>query len=66
VVNGYASWLGWQGYLMGLFGGKDGTWAYANLGVVVALVIGFAGTWIFRRTAVRAQEDRPASVLVES
>lgn len=66
VVNTYANWLSWQGYFMGLIGGKDGMWAYANLGVVLALVIGFIATWIFRLRAVRAQETLPARVLEET
>ena len=39
VTNTYAGWLDWQGYLLGPFGlgGKDGAWAFANLGVLVAL-----------------------------
>ena len=43
VTNSLASWLTWQGYLLGPFGlgGKTGAWAFANLGVLVALVIGF-------------------------
>src|SRR5699024_6653292 len=32
VVNTYAPWLEWQGYLMGLIGGKEGDWAWANIG----------------------------------
>jgi len=61
VNNGFASWLTWQGYLLGPFGlgGKDGAWAFANLGVLVALVLGFAATWAFGRAAVRAQEAVP-------
>jgi nucleobase:cation symporter-1, NCS1 family len=45
VTNTYASWLSWQGYLLGPFGlgGKDGAWAFANLGVLVALVLGAIG-----------------------
>jgi purine-cytosine permease-like protein len=53
VVNTYASWLGWQGYL--LFGLRD-TWGGANLGVLVALVIGFVGYLIGGRGTVRRQE----------
>src|SRR5215813_1479107 len=36
VTNASASWLTWQGYLLGPFGlgGKDGAWAFANLGVL--------------------------------
>src|SRR5262252_10559506 len=58
VTNGLASWLTWQGYLLGPFGlgGKTGAWAFANLGVLVALVLGFVGQWLYGRSAVRAQE----------
>jgi nucleobase:cation symporter-1, NCS1 family len=62
VTNTAASWLTWQGYLLGPFGlgGKTGAWAYANLGVLLALVLGFAATIAFGRSAVRAQESAPA------
>ncbi|MET9273914.1 cytosine permease [Kribbella sp. NPDC003557] len=58
VTNTLASWLTWQGYLLGAFGlgGKDGAWAYANLGVLVALVLGFVVQWFGGRPAVRRQE----------
>src|SRR5499427_8558095 len=61
VTNLNASWLTWQGYLLGPFGlgGKDGAWAFANLGVLVALVVGFVVTWAFGRSTVRAQEAVP-------
>jgi purine-cytosine permease-like protein len=61
VTNGLASWLTWQGYLLGPvgLGGKTGAWAFANLGVLVALAIGFVVTLIFSRPAVRAQESAP-------
>jgi purine-cytosine permease-like protein len=61
VTNGLASWLTWQGYLLGPFGlgGKTGAWAFANLGVLVALVLGFVAQWIYGRSAVRAQEGAP-------
>jgi purine-cytosine permease-like protein len=57
VTNSYASWLTWQGYLLGPFGlgGVKGDWAGANLGVIVALLIGFVGT-LFSARAVRRQE----------
>ena len=63
VVNTYASWLSWQGFLLGPFGlgGKTGTWEYANLGVIVALVIGFAGWLALGRAAVRRQEAAPVT-----
>jgi nucleobase:cation symporter-1, NCS1 family len=62
VTNTAASWLKWQGYLLGPFGlgGKSGAWAFANLGVLVALVLGFAVTLAFGRSAVRAEESAPA------
>jgi purine-cytosine permease-like protein len=61
VVNTYASWLSWQGYLLRAFGlgGKTGTWAYANLGVIVALAIGFVGWYLLGRAPVRRQEAAP-------
>jgi NCS1 family nucleobase:cation symporter-1 len=61
VTNSAASWLSWQGYLLGPLGlgGKAGAWAFANLGVLAALVIGFAVTWPLRRATVRAQEALP-------
>ena len=58
VTNTAASWLSWQGYLLGPLGGVQGDWAYANLGVLVALVIGFLGTLLFGRSAIRRQEQR--------
>ncbi|MGD0684620.1 MAG: cytosine permease [Streptosporangiaceae bacterium] len=59
VTNTAASWLSWQGYLLGPvgLGGKAGAWAFANLGVLVALVIGLAATLAFGQPAVRAQES---------
>ena len=48
VTNTYASWLSWQGYFMGAIGGKSGQWAYANLGVLFALIIGFVGRKLIR------------------
>jgi len=61
VTNAFASWLTWQGYLLGPFGlgGKTGAWAFANLGVLVALALGFVATLAFGRATVRAQEAVP-------
>jgi nucleobase:cation symporter-1, NCS1 family len=42
-------------------GGREGSWAYANLGVLAALVIGFLGTLLLARRTVRAQEGQPLS-----
>lgn len=54
VTNAGASWLTWQGYLLGPFGlgGRTGPWAFANLGVLAALALGFA--------AAPARPGRPA------
>jgi NCS1 family nucleobase:cation symporter-1 len=56
VTNTAAEWLSWQGYLLGPLGlgGKDGPWAYAGLGVLLALVIGLGGTLAQRSSASRA------------
>lgn len=63
VINTFAqdaSWNNWQGFLLGPLGlgGKDGTWAYANLGVIAALVLGFVITLVLRRGTVARQEGR--------
>lgn len=63
VTNSTAHWLQWQGYLLdplGL-GGRTGAWAYANLGVLAALALGFLGTLPLRRAPVRTQETGPPS-----
>ncbi len=61
VTNASASWLTWQGYLLAPFGlgGKTGAWAYANLGVLAALLIGFAAVALFGRGTIRTQEAAP-------
>lgn len=56
VTNSLASWLSWQGYFMGAIGGKNGAWAGANVGVIVALVIGFVGHILLSRTGIKKQE----------
>ncbi|UQX89782.1 cytosine permease [Jatrophihabitans telluris] len=41
VTNTAAGWLNWQGYLLRFgLGGKQGDWAFAGIGVLVALLIG--------------------------
>jgi len=55
VTNGFASWLSWQGYFLGLLGGKEGDWAFANLGVFFALVIGFFGYFLLSRKNIARQ-----------
>jgi len=60
VVQPYgAKGLGWLGYLfdpLGFSDGKASVWAGANLGVPLALVIGFVGYLLVGTSRVRAQE----------
>ena len=56
VTNPFASWLSWQGYFLDVFGGKEGQWAGANLGVAFALAIGFIGHFFIGRRKIRQQE----------
>ena len=57
VTNTFASWLSWQGYFLGTIGGKTGPWAFANVGVIFALLIGFFGHIALSRKAIRKQES---------
>jgi purine-cytosine permease-like protein len=58
LVSGYSDKFTWQGYLFRFgFGGKDGSWAYTGLGVLVALAVGFIVPTLLSRNAVRAQEQ---------
>jgi len=71
VVNNFAAdaaWNNWQGFLIEPLGlgtyvddpaGPywEGPWAYANLGVLLALVLGFGVTYLARRARVRHQEE---------
>ena len=57
VTNTFASWLSWQGYFLGLIGGKEGPWAFANVGVVFALLIGFFGHIILASNIIVKQES---------
>ena len=58
VTNGSAKWLTWQGYLLDPFGlgGKQANWAFANLGVLFALVVSFIVQLVAGRRTVQAQE----------
>ncbi len=58
VTNTFASWLSWQGYFMELIGGKDGPWAYSNVGVIFALAIGFFGHILLSRKNIARQESQ--------
>jgi purine-cytosine permease-like protein len=64
VTNGLADWLTWQGYLLDPFGlgGKDGAWAFANVGVFVAFAVGFVGWLLLGRSVVARQEADAAPV----
>ena len=55
VTNSFASWLSWQGYFLGIIGGKKGDWAYANLGVFFALIIAASGYFFIVRKNVAQQ-----------
>ena len=57
VTNTFAPWLEWQGYFLELIGGKDGPWAYSNIGVIFALVFGFFGHIFISARKIRAQES---------
>jgi steroid 5-alpha reductase family enzyme len=56
VTNTFAPWLAWQGYFLTAIGGKDGPWAYANVGVIFALLIGFFGHVLLSRKTIARQE----------
>lgn len=67
VVNQYSSatYNNWQGYLLSPLGmghntpdGWTGTWPYANIGVIVALVLGFLGHLLLNRRTIARQEER--------
>lgn len=60
VVNGFAeeaAWNNWQGYLLFLLGGRDGVWAGGNIGVIISLIVGFAGYYVLCGARVRGQES---------
>ncbi|MFM6978146.1 MAG: purine-cytosine permease family protein [Micrococcales bacterium] len=48
----------WEGYLYGLFGitGDNSPWYYSNIGVFLALAIGFVGQYLLGRKSVERQE----------
>jgi cytosine/uracil/thiamine/allantoin permease len=69
AADGYApeaAGFGWQGYLLeplGLGPKLNGPWTYANLGVIVALVLPFFAYLVLGRRSVRRQEaGSPESV----
>ena len=62
VINQYsdAAWNDWQGYLLPLIGGKEGVWAYGNIGVIIALLIGFVSYYFLSRKKVAEEESTQA------
>jgi purine-cytosine permease-like protein len=66
-TTGAGKGLSWLGFLLGPlgFGGRTGSWAFANLGVPVALAIGFLGYLLVGVRSVRRQEKstRPEPAL---
>jgi purine-cytosine permease-like protein len=56
VTNTFASWLSWQGYLLFLIVGKEGPWAFANVGVIFALAIGAIGHFLLSKKTILRQE----------
>ena len=57
VTNTFASWLSWQGYFLNLMGGKEGPWAFANVGVIFALAIGVFGHILLSGKTIAQQES---------
>jgi hypothetical protein len=56
VTNTFASWLSWQGYFLWLIGGKDGAWAYANIGVLLSLAVGGTGHFLLSHKRIMREE----------
>jgi nucleobase:cation symporter-1, NCS1 family len=79
-TTGAGKHLGWLGYFLDGFtvhigsfhhtwfdlGGTGGAWAYANLGVPVALAIGFVGYLVFGFVGVRRQERKQRTAPTEA
>ena len=63
LVTSFDAAFQWEGYLLGPLGlgGKEGDWAFANVGVLVALVLGFAVQYVGGRSAVARQESVPTA-----
>lgn len=59
VVNTYSAAFAWQGFLLEPFGlgpKLNGTWTYANLGVIVAFFVAFVVHGLGNRSRVRREE----------
>jgi NCS1 family nucleobase:cation symporter-1 len=62
LVVGTVKQFDWEGYLLdplGL-GGKNGDWAFANIGIAFALLFSFVGYYLLCADRVRRQEAQPA------
>jgi nucleobase:cation symporter-1, NCS1 family len=57
VSNTFASWLSWQGYFLAAIGGKNGSWATSNVGIIFGLIIGFFGHVLLGRKVIAKQES---------
>ncbi len=59
VTNTLSDKLAWEGYLLGPLGlgGREGAWAFANLGVLAALVLGALGYLLTSSARVRRQQS---------
>ena len=69
VTNPFGlDWLNWQGFLLDPFGlgGRGGIWGGANLGVLVALAIGYLGLILFGGQAIRRQESLRTEDVVDA
>ncbi|MDK6831091.1 cytosine permease [Pauljensenia sp. UMB8040A] len=63
VINSFdkvAAWNNWQGYLLWMLGGKEGPWAYGNIGVILALIIGYVVYLLASMKKIATQENRSA------
>jgi len=57
VTNTFAAWLSWQGYFLDLIGGKKGSWAFSNIGVLLALAVGAVGHYLLSKKTIARQES---------
>jgi purine-cytosine permease-like protein len=53
------TWTRWEGYFYAALGitGDNSAWYWSNIGVFLAVVVGFLGQLLFGRRAVRRQES---------
>jgi hypothetical protein len=66
LVTNSADGFHWQGYLLGplALGGKEGSWAFANLGVAFAFFFSSYGYYVFCSGRVRRQETAGREALL--